>query len=163
MNFNQSVGSQTVPKMFKQRLNPEFVQAIRKNEAKGDFISLISRGPDDLELVNRFEMHWQKNVDRKDPGQNSTSLETNPKFKVLRMDLLDGSSGKELNGGRFPSKRVLMNNTDLLRSDHAAFWFSNHRDYYASFKAVHVSDTGNMFFTFRVCFSDRARPFISNY
>ena len=62
-----------------------------------------------------------------------------------KMELLGGNTGKGLGGGRFPSKETMINNTDFLRSDHAAFWFSNHRDYYASLKAVHVSDTGKLY------------------
>jgi len=42
----------------------------------------------------------------------------------------------------FPSEESLIRNTNFLRSDHIRFWFANNVDYYASFKSVHISDTG---------------------
>ena len=142
MNYNQSMQSQSTPKGYTERLKPGFMENVTKNGRKGDFISLISRGQDDQEMVDRFEMHWRKNVlDSKETNDitNSTDEE---KYKMFEMELLDGNVGGGFEGGRFPRKDVMMNNTDFLRSDHAAFWFSNHRDFYASFKAVHISDTG---------------------
>ena len=44
--------------------------------------------------------------------------------------------------GDNPSPDSLVNYTNFLRSDHARFWFSNHQEYYGSFKSVMVSDTG---------------------
>ena len=44
--------------------------------------------------------------------------------------------------GDNPSADSLVNYTNFLRSDHARFWFSNHQEYYGSFKSVMVSDTG---------------------
>ena len=44
--------------------------------------------------------------------------------------------------GDNPSGDSLVNYTNFLRSDHARFWFSNHQEYYGSFKSVMVSDTG---------------------
>ena len=44
--------------------------------------------------------------------------------------------------GDNPSGDFLVNYTNFLRSDHARFWFSNHQEYYGSFKSVMVSDTG---------------------
>ena len=58
MNYNQSIGSQSTPKGYTDRLNPDFIEKVISNERKGDFISLISRGLDDLEMTNRFEFHW---------------------------------------------------------------------------------------------------------
>ena len=145
MNYNESSGSQTTPKIYTDKLNPEFIDAVQKDGARGDFISLITRGPDDLEMVNRFEKQWQHNIVRRKLETNSTAPKNKSDFKMRRMELSDGRKGEGFEGGRFPARGILMNNTDFLRSDHAAFWFSNHRDYYASFKAVHVSDTGNHF------------------
>ena len=142
MNYNQSIGSQSTPKGYTDRLNPDFMEKVNSNERKGDFISLISRGPDDLEMTNRFQFHWKNNIpenmELNEKGNHSDAT----KYKMLKMELSDGNVGRGFEGGRFPSKEVMMNNTDFLRSDHAAFWFSNHRDFYASFKAVHISDTG---------------------
>ena len=44
--------------------------------------------------------------------------------------------------GDNPSADSLVNYTNFLRSDHARFWFSNHQEYYGSFRSVMVSDTG---------------------
>ena len=145
MNYNQSAGSQTTPKMYGERLNPEFIEAVKKDEEKGNFISLISRGPDDNEMFDRFQLQWKSNNVKSKQSQNATSGDDESMFKIHKMELLDGKIGQGFEGGRFPSRQVMMNNTDLLRSDHAAFWFSNNRDYYASLKAIHISDTGNSY------------------
>ena len=97
---------------------------------------------DDLEMTNRFEFHWRNNIPENMELNEKRNHSDVQKFKMLKMELSDGNIGRGFEGGRFPSKEVMMNNTDFLRSDHAAFWFSNHRDFYASFKAVHISDTG---------------------
>ena len=145
MNYNQSAGSQTTPKMYGERLNPEFIEAVKKDEEKGNFISLISRGTDDNEMFDRFQLQWNSNNVRSNKSQNATSGDDEVMFKIHKMELLDGQIGQGFEGGRFPSRQVMMNNTDLLRSDHAAFWFSNNRDYYASLKAIHISDTGKSY------------------
>ena len=145
MNYNQSLGSQTIPKSYIDRLNPEFVESVQKDGAKGNFISLISRGPDDFEMVDRFEKYWKINNGLEQGLENSTNEEDAAKFKLRKMKLLDGNTGNGFEGGQFPSKEIIINNTDFLRSDHAAFWFSNHRDYYASLKAIHVSDSGKIY------------------
>ena len=145
MNYNQSRGSQTIPQSYLDRLNPEFVESVQKDEAKGDFISLISRGPADFEMVDRFEKYWKINNGKTQTIDNSTYGEESATFKFHKMELLDGNTGNGFEGKQFPSKEIMINNTNFLRSDHAAFWFSNHRDYYASLKAIHVSDTGKIY------------------
>lgn len=142
MNYNISELSQLTPKGYTERLNPDFMDKVTKNERRGDFISLISRGKDDQEMVDRFALHWKHNVLTSEERNDSTNSTDKQNFKMFEMELRDGNVGEGFEGGRFPSKDVMMNNTDFLRSDHAAFWFSNHRDFYASFKAVHISDTG---------------------
>ena len=46
-------------------------------------------------------------------------------------------------GTEVPDENILANYSNFLRSDHVRFWYSNHVDYYVSFKAVMLSDTGN--------------------
>ena len=72
----------------------------------------------------QFEFHWNKQPD------------TERKFKLRNMILPE-----ELNRN-FPEDSALTNNTNFLRSDHIRFWFANNKDYYASLKSVHISDTG---------------------
>ena len=144
MNYNQSIDSQSTPKSYTERLNRNVVNKIEKNKNKGDFISLISRGIEDQEMVRRFEMHWKNNNLENEENNDTFHGNDTKKYKMLKMELLDGDVGGDFEGGRFPRKEVMMNNTDFFRSDHAAFWFSNHRDFYASFKAVHISDTGKL-------------------
>ena len=151
MNYNESLGSQRTPKGYTDRLNPEFMESVINDGKKGNFISLISRGFDDNDMVDRFEMQWKKNSPQRPANSTKQNHENEREFKMHRMQLLDGKPGKGFEGGRFPSKGVMKNNTDFLRSDHAAFWYSNHRDYYASLKAVHVSDTGNVSITISIC------------
>ena len=43
-----------------------------------------------------------------------------------------------------PEEITLVRNTNFLRSDHIRFWFSNNQEYYASFKSVHLGDTGKI-------------------
>lgn len=43
---------------------------------------------------------------------------------------------------KFPNVSHLQNHVSFLRSDHVRFWFANHQDYFASFPAIHLSDTG---------------------
>ena len=143
MNYNHSSGSQSTPKAYSERLNPNLMKNIERNDRRGDFISLISRSLEDQDMVDRFEMHWKNNIPKSKGNNDTKTASENKKYKMMNMELLDGYVGGDFEGGRFPKKEVMMNNTDFLRSDHAAFWFSNHRDFYASFKAVHISDTGN--------------------
>ena len=104
MNYNQSFGSQTIPKSYIDRLNPEFVESVEKDGAKGDFISLISRGTKDYEMVDRFEKYWKINNGQAQRMENSTTEEVEVKFKFRKMELLDGSSANGFKGGQFPSK-----------------------------------------------------------
>ena len=62
MNYNISEMSQSTPKGYTERLNPDFMDNVTKNDRRGDFISLISRGKDDQEMVDRFALHWKHNV-----------------------------------------------------------------------------------------------------
>ncbi len=41
-----------------------------------------------------------------------------------------------------PNLETLAKHVNFLRSDHIRFWFANHQDYFASFPAMYVSDTG---------------------
>ena len=51
MNYNDSSGSQSTPKAYSERLNPNFMKNVEKNDRRGDFISLISRSLDDQDMI----------------------------------------------------------------------------------------------------------------
>ena len=77
---------------------------------------------------SQFFFHWN--------NQQDTGL----RFKLRNMVLPD-----DLNAN-VPEEISLIRNTNFLRSDHIRFWFSNNQEYYASFKSVHLTDTGENLF-----------------
>jgi len=77
---------------------------------------------------SQFFFHWN--------NQQDTGL----RFKLRNMVLPEELSAN------FPDELSLVRNTNFLRSDHIRFWFSNNQDYFASFKSVHLTDTGNVHF-----------------
>ena len=82
----------------------------------------------------KFSFHWNK-LDAKEG-----------RFKLRGMILPD-----ELNRN-YPEESALVKNTNYLRSDHIRFWFANNKDYYASLKSVHISDTGTYLPRFQFIF-----------
>ena len=129
MNFNETANSQKLPKSYLNRLNADFQSQVKDQSSKGNFLGIVNRGFDDSPLVNLFIKHWEY-------------LQGDVKIRALPMTLKDGQEGGPLSGGIFPDTQTLMNNGNFMRSDHASFWLANNRDFYASFKAVHLTDTG---------------------
>lgn len=129
MNFNATLGSQTISDSYKRRLSNRFAEQVDYQGSRGDFIGLLSRGPDDSFLSELFNQQW---------GLHGTESPANLRLMALK----DGHAGGEFHQGQFPSLETLIANGDLLRSDHANFWIVNNKNFYASLPAILLTDTG---------------------
>ena len=75
-----------------------------------------------------------------------TKQKPNLKLKVFQLPEAEITN-------RFPKNAsTLEKHTSFLRSDHARFWFAKHQDYFASFPAIHVTDTGPARGIMRQCY-----------
>jgi len=86
-------------------------------------MGVIGRQFYDQQLARRFRHHWRSRGEEEDA------------FKIRLLELSDVEAAE-------PDGDVLLKLGAFLRSDHGRFWFANHRDYFASFKSVLITDTG---------------------
>lgn len=121
MSYNSSEGSQIVSEAYLTSF-PEASKEMISEKRKGDFIAVTSRRYD-AELANLFKHHWENQDDSK--------------FRFKNLEL-----SKDIDT-KFPNDtEALERHSAFLRSDHIRFWFANHVDYYGSFRAINVMDTG---------------------
>jgi len=127
MNYNATEGSQLMPDSWISKTG-----VVEEVEARGDFISLVSRvGPEKV-LAEAIEKHWNK-LTEDEVYRNQVN--TNPSmFKLRRFEI---SLGADL-----PTVEELSEHIQFLRSDHARFWYNNETDYQLSLRGLLFTDTG---------------------
>lgn len=137
MNYNTSSGSQVMPEAWLERTGAE-----DEIEARGDFISLLSRiGPEKV-LAGALESHWNSLTD-----DEEYKKEINADPTIFRMRRFEVELGAEL-----PSVEELADHIQFLRSDHARFWYNNETDYRMSLRGVLFTDTGPYRGAMRQCY-----------
>jgi hypothetical protein len=115
LNFNASRGSQLMPDSWL-----EMTGAVEEPEARGDFISLVSRNGPEKVLADTVEKHWNKLA-----GDEEYRREVAPDPAIFRL-----RSGRALAharprrfeiglGAELPSVEELSAHVQFLRSDHA--------------------------------------------
>lgn len=147
MNFNDTQFSQTLSQEWKDAL-PEFWTQLQAENRTGDFLTAMYRKDVDFVLAKSFADHW--------PNDDVSHVSpTPPKPTRFRKSQKDNDDVKvETIGGKYRLKKVRLDMDaqvekldllipwlDLLRSDHARFWYHN-LDYPTSFPAVLITDTG---------------------
>ena len=152
LNFNETAGSQFLSPPYRNVLTPDFFEAVKDEEFKGDFLAAVSRGADDSKLVKLLRRHW---IDVQEGSSR--------KMRFIPMNLKDGLPGGRMFDGLFPMKQTLLDNSNFLRSDHASFWFANNIDFYGSFKAIHLTDTGSQRGIMRRCYHAPCDVGLLNY
>jgi len=137
MNYNTSSGSQLMPEAWLERTGAE-----EENEARGDFISLLSRSGPEKVLAGALESHWNSLTDDEDYKKD---INANPTiFRMRRFEI-------EL-GAEMPTVEELAEHIQFLRSDHARFWYNNETDYRMSLRGVLFTDTGPYRGAMRQCY-----------
>ncbi|KAI1285120.1 hypothetical protein HDE_12168 [Halotydeus destructor] len=91
------------------------------NKFRGDFLSVWSRSPIDMELFTQLETHW---ID-------------DSKYKLFPFD-------PKMPAGPLPANHELWSYQTFLRSDHASFWYHEAKFYNETLKAVLLTDLGNV-------------------
>jgi len=104
MNYNTTAGSQLMPDAWLEK-----TQAKEEPEARGDFISLLSRNGPEKVLAEALESHWNALSDDED-----FKREVNLDPTVFRIRRFEIDLGAEL-----PSVEELADHIQFLRSDHA--------------------------------------------
>lgn len=137
MNYNTSSGSQLMPEAWLERTGAE-----DEIEARGDFISLLSRNGPEKVLAGALESHWNA---LKDDEVYKREINADP--TIFRMRRFEIKLGAEL-----PSVEELADHIQFLRSDHARFWYNNETDYQMSLRGVLFTDTGPYRGAMRQCY-----------
>jgi len=137
MNYNTTAGSQLMPDAWLEK-----TQAKEEPEARGDFISLLSRNGPEKVLAEALESHWNALSDDED-----FKREVNLDPTVFRIRRFEIDLGAEL-----PSVEELADHIQFLRSDHARFWYNNETDYQMSLRGVLFTDTGPYRGAMRQCY-----------
>jgi len=137
MNYNTSSGSQLMPEAWLERTGAE-----DEVEARGDFISLLSRNQPEKVLAGALESHWNSLTDDEDYKR-----EINADPTIFRMRRFEIELGAEL-----PTVEELADHIQFLRSDHARFWYNNETEYQMSLRGVLFTDTGPYRGAMRQCY-----------
>jgi hypothetical protein len=124
MTYNATQGAQSISKPYRNSM-PKVSDEIEAEGQRGDFIGLFGRQADQS-LMDIFHSHW----DDQQQGPKDD------KFRLKEFNLPSGLNMK------YPNFTEWNANTNFLRSDHVRFWMANSEDYFASIKAIHITDTG---------------------
>ncbi|XP_068684350.1 uncharacterized protein YfbL-like [Montipora foliosa] len=121
MNYNSTPYSQILPGVTSQLL-PELYNQIKKDEFRGDFLSVTGRQVDDRNLIDLFWYHY-----------NQVQSDLKDKTTMYSVKLpFQGQPSK------LPAYAYYVM-SDFLRSDHVSFWES-----IPSLSAIFLSDTADL-------------------
>ena len=124
LNFNGDKNSQTVSSSWKS-ISPEIVNEIEKNQYRGDFLAMISRGQDmdnEAKIARVFKKYYSA---------------LSPELFDLQHFELEGLGHLQM-----PTVEQMFNHSYFWRSDNSRFWFYRDEKKFTSLGAVMLTDTG---------------------